>query len=69
MNKKEQATIAVVANDVKWIVRTMKERNDAVDKKLDIHDRRITSASRRTWVILGVLIATSALLGNGTLIR
>ena len=33
------------------------------------HDKRITNVSRRTWVILGILIATSTLLGNGALIR
>ena len=33
------------------------------------HDDRITGVSRRTWVILGILIASSALLGNGALIR
>ena len=69
MTRDETRIITQVANDVKWIVKTMKERNEAVDKDLDTHDKRITNVSRRTWVILGMLIATSALLGNGTLIR
>ena len=33
------------------------------------HDKRITNVSRRTWMFLGGLIAISALLVSGTLIR
>ncbi len=69
MTKNETRIITEVANDVKWIVKEMKERNAAVTKRLDTHDTRITNVSRRTWMFLGGLIAVSVLTGNGVFIR
>ena len=69
MNKNELAKLGDVARDVKWIVKEMKEQKQDITKQLDIHDGRITRVSQRTWVIMGILIATSALMGNGVLIR
>ena len=63
MTKNETRIITEVANDVKWIVKEMKERNVAVTKQLDSHDRRITNVSRRTWMFLGGIITIAAMYG------
>ena len=69
MTKQELTQLSDVARDVKWIVKEMTEQKKDVAKRLDDHDNRISSVSRRTWMVLGILIATSALLGNGITIR
>ena len=63
MNKKEQATIDVVANDVKWIKKTLNDMDKEFKVALDTHDTRITNVSRRTWMFLGGIITIAALYG------